>query len=52
MELPAEGAIALLRAEMAGPGNDAGWIRSTFERERLLPEVVRQQCRRWAGQPT
>jgi len=51
MELRAEGAIELLRAEMAGDGNDASWIRSTFRRERLLPEVVRQQCRRWAGQP-
>ena len=51
MELQAEGAIALLRAELAGDGNDASWIRNTFERERLLPEVVRQQCRRWAGQP-
>ena len=51
MELEAEGAIALLRAELAGPGNDASWIRDAFRRERLLPEVVRQQCRRWAGQP-
>ena len=51
MELQAEGAIALLRTELAGDGNDANWIRNTFERERLLPEVVRQQCRRWAGQP-
>jgi glutamate---cysteine ligase / carboxylate-amine ligase len=51
MELEAETAIALLRAELAGLGNDASWIRSTFQRERLLPEVVRQQCRRWAGLP-
>ena len=26
------------------------WIRGVAKREHLLPEVVRQQCRRWAGQ--
>jgi len=51
MELQAEGAIRYLRQELAGSGNDAAWIRATAEREQLLPEVVRQQCMRWAGQP-
>ena len=49
MELKAEAAIALLRAELAGNGNDASWIRATAAREKLLPEVVRRQCLRWAG---
>jgi glutamate---cysteine ligase / carboxylate-amine ligase len=47
--LHAEGALALLRAELAADGNDAGWIRRVYEQERLLPEVVRQQTLRWAG---
>ena len=49
MALQAEGAIALIRAELAGDGDDASWIRAVAEREQLLPEVVRQQCMRWAG---
>ncbi len=49
MELQAEPAIALLRAELDGAGNDAAWIRKVEEREGLLPEVVRQQCLRWKG---
>ncbi len=48
-ELRAEAALALLTRELAGDGNDACWIRATQERERFLPEVVRQQCQRWAG---
>jgi len=51
MELKAEDAIALLRGELAGNGNDASWIRATAERDQLLAEVVRQQCLRWAGRP-
>ncbi|MGD9833512.1 MAG: glutamate--cysteine ligase, partial [Piscinibacter sp.] len=51
MELEAEDAIRLLRTELAGDGNDASWIRAAWEREHLLPEVVRQQCLRWAGRP-
>ena len=47
MELKAEDAIAFLRAELAGDGNDATWLRRLHARERLLPEVVRRQCRRW-----
>ncbi len=49
IELRAEPALRYLRAELAGHGNDASWIRATHERERLLPEVVRQQTLRWAG---
>jgi carboxylate-amine ligase len=49
MELQAEGAIAFLRKELAGDGNDASWIRNVAEHEQLLPEVVRQQCLRWEG---
>ncbi|HUG21821.1 YbdK family carboxylate-amine ligase [Piscinibacter sp.] len=47
MELKAEGALALIRAELAGDGNDATWLRGVQDREHLLPEVVRQQCLRW-----
>ena len=47
--LRAEDAIALLRAGLAGQGNDAAWIRRTQADERLLAEVVRQQVQRWAG---
>jgi carboxylate-amine ligase len=50
--LRAEGALALVRSELAGSGNDATWIRRTMEAERLLPEVVRQQTLRWAGRST
>ena len=49
MELRAEPAIALLRAELDGDGNDATWIRKVEQRERMLAEVVRQQCLRWKG---
>jgi carboxylate-amine ligase len=47
--LRAEGALAFVRRELAGNGNDATWVRATFDRERLLAEVVRQQTLRWAG---
>jgi len=49
MELRAEEAIVLLRNEIKGLGNDAGWIRRQQEREHLLPEVVRLQALRWQG---
>lgn len=49
MELRAEGAIAYLKRELAGSGNDAGWLRARHAEERLLPELVRRQCLRWAG---
>ncbi|MCU0967850.1 MAG: YbdK family carboxylate-amine ligase [Rubrivivax sp.] len=47
--LGAEDALSFIAAELAGDGNDATWIRRVQARERLLPEVVRQQARRWAG---
>ena len=47
MELRAEPAIAYIRAELAGDGNDATWIRAVEQREHMLSEVVRQQCLRW-----
>ncbi|MEO8124949.1 MAG: YbdK family carboxylate-amine ligase [Burkholderiales bacterium] len=50
MELRAEDAIRMLRAEILGTGNDATWIRQLQHREHLLAEVVRQQTRRWRGQ--
>jgi carboxylate-amine ligase len=49
MELRAEEAIQLLRAEVLGAGNDATWIRQLQDREHLLAEVVRQQGLRWTG---
>jgi len=49
MELRSEAAIQMLRAEIMGTGNDATWIRQLQDREHLLPEVVRQQARRWRG---
>ncbi|WP_119156302.1 YbdK family carboxylate-amine ligase [Caldimonas tepidiphila] len=42
-------ALQLLAGELEGCGNDATWIRQLQSRERLLPEVVRQQCLRFAG---
>jgi carboxylate-amine ligase len=50
MELGAEDALRFIRDELNGSGNDATWLRGVQERENLLPEVVRQQCLRWAGQ--
>lgn len=47
--LRAEGALAFVRRELDTLGNDATWVRATFDRERLLAEVVRQQTLRWAG---
>ncbi|MDP1690809.1 MAG: YbdK family carboxylate-amine ligase [Burkholderiaceae bacterium] len=49
MELRAEGALAFIRAELAAGGNDAAWLRGVQASERLLPELVRQQCLRWEG---
>jgi glutamate---cysteine ligase / carboxylate-amine ligase len=48
-ELRAEAALRFVRSELAALGNDATWVRATYDRERLLPEVVRQQTLRWAG---
>lgn len=52
MELKAEGALRLIRDELAAAGNDAMWLRQVQQRENLLPEVVRQQCLRWEGGST
>ena len=49
--LGAAPALALLRGELAGTGNDAGWIRAQQGRGHLLAEVVRRQCLRWRGAP-
>ncbi|MDE2368449.1 MAG: glutamate--cysteine ligase [Burkholderiales bacterium] len=49
IELRADEALAYLRAEIEGVGNDAAWIRGLQEHEHLLPEVVRQQTLRWRG---
>ncbi len=47
IELESEQACHELREDAATRGNDAAWLRMTHERERLLPEVVRQQCLLW-----
>jgi len=49
IDLKAQEALLLLKQEVDGCGNDATWLRALHERERLLPEVVHQQVRRWAG---
>lgn len=48
IELGAEDACRRVRDDIGPLGNDATWIRNTFEHEHLLPEVVRQQCLRWS----
>jgi glutamate---cysteine ligase / carboxylate-amine ligase len=45
--LQTEAACLALREDVSGKGNDATWLRALQKRERLLPEVVRQQCLRW-----
>lgn len=52
IELKAEDAIALFRRELNGSGNDANWLRGVHAKEKLLNEVVRQQCLRWTGDDT
>ncbi|MGD9942393.1 MAG: YbdK family carboxylate-amine ligase [Burkholderiaceae bacterium] len=47
IELGAEDACRRVREDLGETGNDATWVRRTYEREHLLPEVVRQQCLRW-----
>jgi carboxylate-amine ligase len=49
MELRADAALRQLRVDLAETGNDAGWLRQTQSRERLLAEVVRQMCVRFEG---
>ncbi|MHB1666788.1 MAG: YbdK family carboxylate-amine ligase [Thiomonas sp.] len=48
-ELKSDTALRELLADVGSRGNDAQWIRETFNREKHLPEVVRQQCGRWMG---
>jgi len=48
IELGAEDACRRVRDDIGALGNDASWARSTYQREMLLPEVVRQQCLRWS----
>ncbi len=48
IELRAEDACRRVRDDVDTLGNDATWIRATWEAEHLLPEVVRQQCLRWS----
>ncbi len=48
-DLRAGPALRFIERELAGHGNDAGWIRAAQDRERMLPEGVRQQTLRWAG---
>lgn len=45
--LRTEGACQSLREDVTSKGNDAAWIRALQKKERLLPEVVRQQCLLW-----
>jgi carboxylate-amine ligase len=50
IELHAERGLALIRqALVADDGTDAAWLRRAQERERYLPEVVRQQCLKFEG---
>ncbi len=48
--LGAEEALLLLRQQLDRHGNDATWLRRLHARERMLPEVVRQQVRCWSGE--
>ncbi len=48
--LGAEEALLLLRRQLEAHGNDATWLRRLHARERMLPEVVRQQVRCWSGE--
>ncbi len=47
VELRADEALRDLRDTVLQGGDDTAWLRERFETERLLPEVVRQQCERW-----
>ncbi|NNM66047.1 MAG: glutamate--cysteine ligase [Burkholderiales bacterium] len=48
-ELQSDTALRELLADVGNRGNDAQWLRETCNREKHLPEVVRQQCGRWMG---
>ena len=47
IELRADDALRELRDSLTHAGDDSTWLRQRFDEERLLPEVVRQQCLRW-----
>jgi len=50
IELHAERGLMLLKDTLSlEHGTDAAWLRAAQERERYLPEVVRQQCLRFEG---
>lgn len=48
-DLSAEEALALLRREVLGLGNDAEWLRQMLAHDHLLPDVVRLGSQRWHG---
>ena len=45
-----QAALKALRQDVNAGQNDARWLRDVFEREHLLPEVVRQAALRFRGQ--
>lgn len=49
-ELRAEDALDHLQREIADSGNDSNWLRQLYEREHQLPEIVRRQTLRLAGE--
>lgn len=48
-KLGAQHALADLALDARERGSDASWIRTQFEQEHLLEEVVRRQTLRWRG---
>ncbi len=48
VELGCDGAIAELATDARARRNDARWLRERHAADPLLPELVRQQCLRWA----
>ncbi len=47
IELRADEALRELGDSVRQGQDDTAWLRQCFDAERLLPEVVRQQCLRW-----
>ncbi len=48
-EVGAQPALCELIADLSQHGNDADWLRHHCESEACLPELVRQECVRWAA---
>ena len=48
VELGTDEALAALANDARARRNDAGWLRERHATDPLLPELVRQQCLRWA----